>query len=266
MDPAFWVNQAEWPSDFQDFIFIGRAFHIVGKCLFEDQWSESVALVSPEPRLALVPSHSENIRALKILRRTKPRLVEDWPTESVVYSLKPGGIQRRPALLSRELWAEARRTQAYETDVLLPPLFERRDQTVNAMAAMLACGEVRGYLRSMSGGRFIPRPPEFWTQNPIWLVLRKCAVDHDWVFVDGVELRTRLERDRKQPLVRLSERDVLALLKSAFEERGDILTQADAVELIQRRDPEWRRDTIRQLLKRITGETRPGPKGARDRR
>ena len=60
--------------------------------------------------------------------------------------------------------------------------------------------------------------------------------------------------------------DICEIIRAAAERNGGFVTQNAGTELVQQRFPEVSRERARQLVKRVTGSDKPGPKGSRLRK
>jgi hypothetical protein len=62
------------------------------------------------------------------------------------------------------------------------------------------------------------------------------------------------------PVQKLSSSEAEALLKKEIGKRGGFINQADAAEFIRDRDPSFKRDSVREIVKQLTGNSKPGPR------
>lgn len=257
MDPRFWGNRREWPYDFEENIFLGRALEEVGKSTFSSEWTEHDTSISTQSVLDFTPNHRQNKEALWYLSRTKPDVVDKWETFKAVPRISPGGTR----LLPFDLWTEARENQKKFIDLELPKFFARRDAATQALKSILLSGSVVTRTRIITGGRFIDCDPGFWDRENFEAALHRCCVGQSWIFLDRMTFDRARETRAGAVQPPLSSAEATVLLTREFQENGS-LSQRRAEELILKRGG-WKREAVRALHLQVTGEAKPGPKRPR---
>lgn len=180
MFESFWMNTSAWPRDPSGHVFLGRAFHQIGKAKFGDQWTgKEGAIRLPEllPDL-LSPwdtASDVNARALLSLDGTalSDRMVKVARERSRVAAIariasgmggaKPKEPEENMDLTVQE-WARAKELNRAEYDAALP--FAQRATAVQSLI-IDGCegGKLTAVYRSKAGGEMTPMPPVWWNSD-----------------------------------------------------------------------------------------------------
>jgi hypothetical protein len=201
----FWTNQNKWPRDNSSHVFLARAVHRVGECLFNDEWSEKDTQIELMPALPEnnVDDLSSRLRVAQILR--SPWL---FPNRAATKENLKGSarslLRVMPPPVNNDEWAAARSIVAKDHADKLPGL--KRFTSVKEKIIELAdAGKLLTAIRARAGGDLTPLPPWWWNSERILYRFDLCQLNpadpfgtastgdgYWWIFVTRQSLEMQL--------------------------------------------------------------------------
>jgi hypothetical protein len=163
----FWRNQNKWPRDNSSHVFLARAVHKLGECLFGDEWTEKDAQIEMMPALP-----EDNVDDLSVRLRVAMILRSPWLFPNESGTIKKTAVPARsflrimPPPVNDHEWAAARSIVAKDHADKLPGL--KRFTSVREKIVELAdAGKLVTAIRARAGGDFTPLPSWWWNSERI---------------------------------------------------------------------------------------------------